>query len=180
MTASNRSLSSLSVIATAFGFVLLLCLAQGCQHYALGTTAQLPFERLYVAPVVNRSLAPQTQSLVSEQLIQQLMRDPRLTLVSNPENADAILEVTLIEYTRNVGATSTQDTYLGRMFELNLIASCTLINTADNSAYFSERLVSAEASSLADGGFQSNEYQTMPSLARDLAARIARQTTAVW
>lgn len=180
MSAFNRTSITRQLTFTAVLSLLLLVLASGCRHYSLGNTAELPYQRLYVAPVVNRSLAPQAQSLVSGQLIEQLMRDPRLTIVSNPEQADAVLEVTLIDYTRNVGATSTDDTYLGRMFELHLVASCSLTNPRDGSVYFSDRIVSAEASSLSDGGFQSNEYQAMPSLARDLAARIVRQATAVW
>lgn len=158
----------------------VLLIFSGCQNYRLGAGGELPFKRIYVAPVINRSLAPQAQAQVSDQIIRQLMRDNRLTVVSDPTAADAELTVTLIDYRRNVAATSERDTFIGQSFELELLATVTLTNTRDGLDYFADRPVVAEVNAMAEGGFQANEYQAMPALARDLATRIVTQVTATW
>ncbi len=168
--------------ATAGAFLLLAAMLflPGCQNYKLGAGADLPFKRIYVAPVVNRSLAPQAQAQVSDQIIRQLMRDSRLTVVSDPAAADAELTVTLVDYQRLVAATSERDTLVGQSFELQLAATATLTNPRDGIDYFNSRPVVAEVNTVAEGGFQANEYQAMTALARDLANRIVTQVTATW
>lgn len=173
---ARAALSALAIVPV----LLVVAAGTGCQNYRLGTGGELPFKRIYVAPVINRSLAPQAQDQVTDQIIRQLMRDNRVTIVSDPTAADAELTVTLIEYRRNVAATSEKDTFIGQSFELGLTASVTLTNREDGNDYFTARIVTADVNAGTEGGFQASEYQAMTALARDLATRIVTQVTAVW
>ena len=74
--------------------------ASGCAHYRLGTGTKIPFSSLYVAPVQNHAGLPQAAAIVSAQLRETFLRDGRLTLAASPEEADAVLTVTLASYGR--------------------------------------------------------------------------------
>ena len=78
---------------------LALSLLSGCASYQPGSSAELPFHKLYVEPVGNNSYAPQAQAAVSAKLRDIFIRDGRIQLVTAAEQADAVLSVTLSNYT---------------------------------------------------------------------------------
>lgn len=151
-----------------------------CSHYQLGTQAKLAFSTLYVAPVENRSMLPQAQSLVSTEVRDALIKDGRVTVVSSPEAADAVLHISLVGYDRNVAAANPVDTGLTRKFELNLHASCTLTDRRTGHPYFTNRKLDVTKDAYTDSGQLQSEYQTLPLLASALADRVAHAVFDVW
>ena len=105
---------------------VLLGLGSGCSHYRLGTSTPLPFATLYVAPTTLKILLPQAQAITTAQIRAAFLRDSRVTLVNSPGTADAILEVEISDYRRDVATQRRDDTGLARKFTLNLITRCTL------------------------------------------------------
>jgi outer membrane lipopolysaccharide assembly protein LptE/RlpB len=156
----------------------------GC-GYQLGTQASLPFNTISLESVKNDSLAPQIQVALHEQLAAVLARENGLALVS--EGAQATLRVRILNYNQTVTATNPRDTAIGMSFSLTLVAQCDLLNNGNPSKpYFTGRKITASAVAHspeaigASGGFSAVEYQTLPTVTRELARKIRDSITGVW
>jgi outer membrane lipopolysaccharide assembly protein LptE/RlpB len=161
----------------AVTFALLLT---ACTHYQLGTDGKLAFATLYVDPVENKALLPQASALVSTQLREALLRDNRVTLVNDPAQADAILHVTLTNYSRAQTAARSDDTGLARKFQLTLLAACTLRDNRTSKILFENRPIMAMKETYTDSGQLQSEYNTLPLLAASLADSVAHAVLDVW
>ena len=170
---------------------LLLSLVLGCSHYRLGTSSPLPFATLYVAPTTLKILLPQAQAITTAQIRAAFLRDSRITLVNSPEAADAILEVEISDYRRDVATQRRDDTGLARKFTLNLITRCTLKDNRSGKTYFTHREVSVRRDAYTDSqlslpsgtevsGQLQAEFQTFPLLADALAEKVAHTVLDVW
>ena len=160
--------------------VLFALLLGACAHYQLGTEGKLAFTTLYIEPVENKALLPQASALVSTQLRESLLRDSRVTLVNDPASADAVLHVTLTNYSRAQTAARSDDTGLARKFQLTLLAVCTLRDSHTGKVLFENRPVNAVKETYTDSGQLQSEYDTLPLLAASLADSIAHAVLDVW
>lgn len=160
------------------GLLVATLASSACSSYQLGSEP-LPFKKLYVEPARNDSFAPQAQTLLTSQLMQTLMRDARVMLVTR-EEAEAILKITISDYERNISATQSTDTARARSYDLRLSARISLTNAHNGKAYFKNREVTTMVTAYADSGFQPAEYQSMPQLTRRLAERIRTETLSTW
>jgi outer membrane lipopolysaccharide assembly protein LptE/RlpB len=161
----------------AVSFALLLA---ACAHYHLGTDGKLAFATLYIEPVENKALLPQASALVSTQLRESILRDGRVALVNDPAQADAVLHVTLTNYSRAQTAARSDDTGLARKFQLTLLAVCTLRDNHTSKVLFENRPVNAVKEAYTDSGQLQSEYNTLPLLAASLADSIAHAVLDVW
>ena len=159
-------------------FIVFLC--AGCANYRLGQPAELPFRTLYVAPVANDSYAPQVQVPLSNSIIDLFLNDGTVRITQNQHTADAILEVTVSEYERDVSTTDEDDTFLARSYNVTLRADCTLKDQRTGTIYFENRSVSASNRVFFDSGFQPSEYENMPRLTRDLAREVRNLVLSTW
>jgi len=171
----------LSVVC-AFGGLFL----SGC-GYQLGTpqAAPLAFSTLYVAPVKMRALIPQADAVLTGALREHFARDGRVTLAATPDTADAALEITIRNYSRETATADPTDTGLARKFTVVLLAEATLRdnkNTNDSAgrAYFTARPIEVRRDIFADGGQQQAEYQILPLLAQDLADKAIHAVLDTW
>ena len=135
-------LNSISRFALALSSAFAMIWISGCASYQLGSPAELNFESIYIQPTQNESFAPQAQTVVSTQIRKAFIQDGRIAIVSDPSEADAILEVTLTDYTRTGGARQSNDTIVARSFDINLQAEISLYNQNDGEYYFSKRQLS--------------------------------------
>jgi hypothetical protein len=160
--------------------VVLLGLA-GCAHYHLGAAGPLPFQKLYVAVAKNQSMAAQIQAPVTEMLRQSLLQEGNLELTEQTD-ADATLEVVLIEYTRATAATQQGNSLNAQSYTLLLSADCTLVDNRTGKVYFKNRRIDASQVAYVQNGdsFSESEYQTIPKLARDLAEEIKDEVVSTW
>jgi outer membrane lipopolysaccharide assembly protein LptE/RlpB len=156
----------------------------GC-GYQLGAQAALPFSTISIEPIQNETLAPQIQVALHEQIAATLARENNLTLVA--DGAQATLRVRIHRYNQYTTATNPRDTAIGMSFNLTLVVQCDLLNNRDPSApYFKGREITASAVAHspeaigASGGFSAVEYQTLPSITRDLARKIRDSITSTW
>jgi hypothetical protein len=151
----------------------------GCAHYQLGTSGEVSFSTLYVAPVENETLLPQAREIISTQIREAFARDGRIQVVNSPEAADVTLQVTLSSYRRNVASVLENDTGLARKFILTLEVACTLTpKTGDD--LFADRIVRVQRDAFTDGGQLQSEYQTVPLLAEALSKKIVHTVLDVW
>ena len=132
---SQRLLAGLLLLAGIF--------LAGCSHYQLGTGAEPKFRTLYVEPVANKTMLPQSRAPLSTQVREAFARDARVALANSADDAQATLAVTITEYRREVRAVRQDDTGLARKFDLTLTATCTL-RTRDGQVVFENRAISAQ------------------------------------
>ena len=160
--------------------VSCLLLTAACSHYQLGTGATPSFHTLYVEPVANKTMLPQSQSILSTQLREHFARDARLALVNSSAGAEATLTVVINDYHREVAAAREGDTGLARKFNVTLGALCTLRDNRSGRAIFENRPVNAVREVFTDSGQLQAEYQTLPLLAEALAQKIVHAALDVW
>lgn len=179
---------SRGIIAAFVSIALGLCmLLTGCAHYRLGTEGSLTFHRLYIEPVENDAGIAQATALVSTQIREAFIRDGRVTLVANPGDAEAVLQINLARYDRNAASARPDDTGLARKFEITLTAHCTLRDTRSGKLLFEKRPVASarqvfttpSPSARTSDQIQA-EYNTLPLLASSLADRVAHTVLDVW
>lgn len=151
-----------------------LLLLTGCSHYHKGQGGELPFTTLYVAPIRNQSLAPQAQALLSKELIETLLNDGRVEIVSR-DQAEVTLEIIVTDYSRSVAATEESDASIALSYTLGLSAHCNLIDNKSGAPYFQKRSVNTTINNLT-----ASEYQGMPFLTKNLAKKIKDLVVNVW
>ena len=152
----------------------------GCANYNLGSGGKLTFQTIYVAPVVNESNLPQSVAIVSTQLREAFLRDGRVSLVNTPDQADTILTVRLLKYSRSATASQTVDTGIARKFDVTLEAEASLRDNRKGNFLFEKRSVTAVRQVFTDSGQLQSEYQTVPLLAETLAKNTLNATLDVW
>ncbi len=146
-------------------------------NYHMGRGSQPAFHTLTVLPVLNQTMLPQVEPLLDAQLREQLLRAG--TRIVDREKADATLQVTLVEFDRELGAVQQDDSGLARSYSLRLRAELTLTR-ADGTVLLNRASVEIRREPLVDEGVQVAEYQTLPIIARDLAQRISRRILDTW
>jgi len=165
----------------AFFFCLVSLFAlSGCANYHLGSGGKLTFQTLYVAPVVNESKLPQSVAVVSTGLREAFLNDSRVTLVNSADQADAILTVKLLKYSRTVTASQSNDTGQARKFDVTLEAEASLRDNRQNKFLFEKRKVEAVREVFTDSGQLQSEYNTVPLLAETLSKNVLNATLDVW
>ncbi|MBS0633529.1 MAG: hypothetical protein JSS11_16590 [Verrucomicrobia bacterium] len=173
-----------SSFLSQLGFLACLATAVvglgGCARYQLGTAAKLTFSSIYVAPVENKTLLPQAQTVVSTQLRDAFLRDNRVSLVNSPESADVTLQVVIRDYHRSVQAARSDDTGLARKFALTLGVNCTLRDNRSGKALFTDRQIEVQRDAFTDSGQLQSEYQALPLLAQSLADKVSHTVLDVW
>jgi len=157
---------------------MLLLLGAGCANYQLGSRVDMPFETVYVKPIINRSFAPQAEVILADQIIEDLNRSGQVSTAD--AGADTTLEVVLLDYDRGVTATRSTDTQVARAFALTLTARMTLTNNKTGEVYIEQRDVIASQQAFTEGGFIQSEYQAMPVLTRKMAKAITDQVLGAW
>lgn len=183
---SHRAASLQADLASGLcrcGWLILaiaLLTSAGCSHYQLGTGSTLGFHSLYVEPVANKTLLPQSQPLLSTRLRENFARDPRIQLSNSAAGADATLVVIINDYRREVAAVREGDTGLARKFNVTLGALCTLRDNRTGAAIFENRPVTAVREVFTDSGQLQSEYQTLPLLAEALATKVVHTALDVW
>lgn len=161
----------------ALGLVVLLILA-GCSSYQMGIPDEHPFASIYVKPVENQTFAPQSDSVLTSQIIREFERDGRL----QPEpggSAEATLAVRLVDLQRENRVMREDDTGLNRKIRLTLVSSCTLTGS-DGTVFFADREIWAQTEVYMDDGQNPAEYQATPVLTRNLATKISRAVLDTW
>lgn len=152
----------------------------GCAHYNLGTGGAPAFRTLYIEPVTNKTLLPQSHAILSTRLRETFARDGRTSLLNSDAGADATLTVVINTYEREVAAVREGDTGLARKFNVTLGALCTLRDNRSGKTLFENRPIAAVREVFTDPGLIQAEYQTLPLLAESLSAKIAHAALDLW
>lgn len=170
-------ISSMRFIVILFAAAFTL---GGCASYRVGSPAELPYRAIRVAPAVNRSDLPQIEALLSSAMRHEIEQSSALEL-STGGRADALLEISVLEAKREMVAVSPDDVGRARKFELTLLLSVSLRDTADSSKfYFRDRTITVTQDIYTDSGQITAEYQATPELARLAATQVSELIVDLW
>lgn len=156
-----------------------------CTHYSVIPTDGAPFKSIYVHPILNKDFAPNVHTLFQNQIRQTILRDNRLTLANNDQEADTQLYITIEDYKRNVNTRSSEDP--GRFDSLNLGLTI-LVSLYDNetNSYLLKNvpLDSNEYLFFDPMGtsvkHREMEYQILPKITKDLSQNILELVLSDW
>jgi len=160
--------------------LVALMFATSCANYQLGSGGSPTFRTLYIEPVANKTLLPQSQPLLSTQLRERFARDGRVSLGTSSADSDVTLTVVIDQYFRDVAAVREGDTGLARKFNVTIGARCTLRENRTGRLIFTNRPITAMREVFTDSGQLQAEYQTLPLLADALAAKVAHAALDIW
>ena len=171
-----------------FAFLLSILLTHfysSCSHYSVIPTDETPFKSVYVHTITNQDFAPNVHTLFQNQIRQTILRDSRLSLGKNPQEADAQLFVTIKDYRRNVNTRSSVDAGRFNSLNLGLVVVVSLYDNKSN-AYLLNNV------SLDDNRYlffdpvetsvkhREMEYQILPKVTRDLSEDILELILSNW
>jgi hypothetical protein len=166
-------------------------LVQGCSNYRLGTGADPSFSTIYIEPTKNKTMVAQSQAVLSTFIREAFIRDGRVKVVDNSGDADATLEVTIVNYRRDNAANREDDVGLARKFTLHLRVSCRLRDNRTGRLLFDDRIVEVQREAFTDNGLGlvpfgvsndqlQSEYNTLPLLATSLSEKLTHAVLDVW
>ena len=121
-------------------------------------------------------------------LRENFIRNTSVKVVPNKENADAILNVALVEYERSSTARNQLDTGVADSFDVSLQADVSLLDQKNGTYFFEKRSIQTttnvytrnpyEADQVIN--YQLSERQAMEQLARELAHKITNEVLSSW
>jgi hypothetical protein len=166
-------------------------LAQGCAHYKMGAGSDPSFGTLYIEPAKNKTMLAQSQPIISTFVREAFLRDGRVTVVDNSADADATLELTVVNYRREDAANREDDNGLARKFTLKLRVSCRLRDNRTGRMLFDGRIIEVQREAFVDNGLGlvpfgtsndqlQSEYNTLPLLADALSDKVTHAVLDVW
>lgn len=176
-------LSPFSLIAA---FALLF--ASACSHYRLGTGAQRDYDSIFIAPVETNGKMPQAAAVLTTQIRETFIRDGRLRVVNTPDEADAVLTVSVGTLKREFLTALPSDGGLARKMGLTLATTATLRDPSGEKTWFADRPISVERQIFTDDGGTSlqpvqqlqAEYQLVPQLGEPLAESLKGAVLDTW
>lgn len=164
-----------------FVLSLIACGFSACSHYHSGahSCANLPFEKLYVAPAENNTHVPQAQALLTSQLIR-VLQNSGITITQCEAHADAVLYTSLCGYSKRPATTLEEDTEIANSFYITLDADISLYNNRTSAFIFENKNLSATINSVTTDSIERVIYQDMPTLTWSLSKKIRNFILEVW
>ncbi|MDI6775041.1 MAG: LptE family protein [Verrucomicrobiota bacterium] len=159
---------------------LVPALLAGCTAlgYRLGSALPRDIRAVSVAPFVNRTREPQLEAETTRAMLQEIQKDGNLRVVA-PEQADAILEVTLTEFEQAPIRYDRRDVTMGREFRMKATARVVFRRKTQEEKLV-DRPVIGEARFEATGDLSTPKREALPRLAQDLAHRILESVAECW
>lgn len=161
--------------------VCLLCFASGCA-YRFGDLAggQLEnIETLHVPVAVNDTYEPGLGPLVTDAVIQRLMRDGTVR-IARKDTADAELLIRLRQVNRRPLRTTLADDRRTAEYELRVSADITCRRLADGKVTYQENNITGRTEYFVGQDLQEGERQALGLLVDDLAQQITFRLVEGW
>ena len=149
------------------GLAATLLLA-GCMGYQLGGTRPDGIETVYMAPVVNQTTESAIELQITHALRQRIQFDGRLKLTNIAEEADAIIEVALIDYTLRAIAFRDNLKTTAEQYRLRITGVATLTDT-DTGKILSKSKTYGETTFVFESDLTTSKRDALPQAAQELA-----------
>lgn len=163
-------------------FTVALCaILTACGgRYQLGPGSDPAFATLHVAVVTSDTMLPQSAAVITTAVREAFIKDGRVRLVDHSADADAILRIVLVSYSRETTVALPNDTALARRYDVTLAARATLHDQRRNQPILVDRPLMARRGVFSDSGNIPAEAHTLPLLAERLADETVRAVLERW
>jgi len=161
-------------------FLLCSLALGGCVGYKLGSTLPGDIKTIYVPTCINQTDEPLIEIDVTRGVVSEIQMDGTLKLVNNEEDADAVLEITLLDFYLNPVSYTSSSASTANAYRMNVKASFYLRRTSDDVVLVeSPSLVGWEEFSMT-GDMTTSKSVALRPAAEDLGERIVATITEVW
>ena len=134
---------------------------------------------IYVPVVKNESYEPGLPVMVTNAILRRIDNDGTYAS-SRSKQADAILEVKVVNFSRTPMRQSRADVQVTDQYEATLEISATLTNLRSGKRIFTDRRVEGKTRYFVQGNAQEVERQALPSAADDLAYNLVKVISEGW
>lgn len=162
--------------------VAAMMVLSGCAGYRVGNVSGRNLQgvrSVYVPMVKNASLQPDVQPLVTNAIISRFNDDGTLT-VSQNNNADSELDVTVTSVTETQVSNSVNDINITTQYQINMQATATYVNRRLGRKIFENVQVSGITNFFTQANIQEGIRQAIPLAAQDLANHTVKLVTEGW
>ncbi len=165
-------------------FALTTCIAiivislAGCLGYRMGTLLPEDIKTIYVPTFKNTTGEPNLEVRATNAVIDKLNVDGTLRVVSNREEADSVLEATIVEYKRKpVRYSRVSDP---TEYRLTITVNAGFTNLRTGETFWKDQPISGEAEFVVRRGLPSSERAALPAAFDDLAHDIVETVVEGW
>ena len=161
--------------------LLLICIAciSGCVHLHPGAGTCTEFNRIYIPPIKNNTIASNVSALFTS-VISREINNQLGYHVSSAGDADVCLHIELVGYHESEYAIDPEDTSKSIAFEEQVEINCTLTSIDGKKEYFSGRRLRASAPVYVTSKYSLSRDQTMSYLANQLSAQVVELLINIW
>jgi hypothetical protein len=163
-----------SVVSVAIAIVLM----SGCLGYRVGTLLPADIKTIYVPTFKNRTGERNLEIQATNAVIDQLNRDGTLIVVSKQEDADSMVEVTIVEYQRK--AVRYRDVTDPAEYRVTIVTRATFTDLTDNKVFWKDKRISGEAEFEIGGSLPASERRALPRAFEDLGKDIVDAIVEGW
>lgn len=158
---------------------VLLLWGAGCAGYRLGSMLPPDIRTVYVPTFDNETDEPLIEVEATRAAIRAIQRDGSLRLAGD-DMADAILEVTLIDFDLEPLAFSRDRRAAAEEYRLNLTAKYTLSRRTTGEIIIESPRIRGENTFFFTGDLTSAKQDALPGAAEDLGRRIITEAVEMW
>jgi hypothetical protein len=164
-------------IFTLLAFIIAVCVC-GCFGYRVGTLLPKDLKTIFVPAFKNITNEPNLEIRATNAVVDRLNIDGTLKTITDKENADTLLEATIIKYDRKPvrfsgGSTPSE-------YRLTLSAKVTFMNLRTGIPLWSDKIITGKAEFPVRGNLPSSETAALPAAFEDLAHNIVQAIVEGW
>jgi outer membrane lipopolysaccharide assembly protein LptE/RlpB len=172
----NSTLHRLALLLPAAVCLIL----QGCVGYQLGSMLPADIRSVYIPTFANKTAEPLIEFDTTQAAIQAFQRDGSIEVSGGPETADAVLNVTILDYDlAPVGFDRERKTKTDE-YRLTLTVSLNLVRQANQQIVVESPRVQGDYTFTVSGDLTSSKKSALPQAAQDLAHDIVETVVEAW
>lgn len=165
-----------TVLAAVVVLFVAVCLA-GCGYRIGSVNPDDPIKTIYIPNVKNKTAEPGIEARATNKIVTAFQIDGSYTVV-NQDDADAVLEATLISYNRSAIRYDKMD--VTREYRLTIGAECVLRDAKTNKVIYTAKRVEGEKTFFVTITLPESERIAVPFALEDLADHVVERITERW
>lgn len=169
----KRTLACLILITLEWGLA-------GCASYRLGSMLPPYVKTVYVPIAGNNTSEPFIEADVTRAVVQEIQRDGSLRLAGGPEEADAILAITVTKFELEALTYERERKTAANEYRVLLRARTILTDAKSGRVITQNPDVYGEGTFDVQGDLTSSKATALPATAKDLAWRIKDSIVEAW
>jgi hypothetical protein len=160
-----------------WGFIILVALHAACGFYSTSSRTAGDIKKIAVPYLENDTAEPDIEIEITQRVIDGLVEDNTLKVTSD-QDADAILEGSIIEYA-NVPITFSNELQADQ-YRLLIGLRVSLLNKKDNSYIWQDKSIKAQANYYLETTTEHTYEKALEDIYRDIVEKILSSTVQDW